>query len=217
MLRQVNIYGHLAERFGSKPLMVDIASPVDAVRALIALRPGFGRELRKGEYHILVKNGDRYFDLGEEELNMQLGHSKEVHIVPVMAGSKGATSGVLKIVLGVALVAGALFFAPVLAAGGLGATAFGFAGMGVTYGQIAMIGVSLAVAGAASLLSPKPKSKDDKKDDSSYIISAGENVAEQGASVPIVLGRFLVGSVVMSIGLSTEQIGQDGLKYPGQG
>lgn len=215
MLRQVYIYGHLADRFGQTPLTVDIISPIEAVRALNASYPGFLKEVRSGAYHILVKNGDRYFDIGENDLGLQLGASREVHIVPVVAGSKN-TSGMLKIVLGVALVAGALFFAPAIAAGGLGATAFGAAGMGITYGQIAMIGVSLAIAGVASLLSPEPKSKD-KQDEESYIISPSENVAEQGAAVPIVVGRYLVGSVVMSMGLSTEQIGTDGITYPGQG
>lgn len=215
MLRQVYIYGHLAERFGEHPVSVDIVSPIEAVRALNALKPGFLQEVRKGEYHVLVKNGERYFDVGEEDLSIQLGNSTEVHIVPVVAGSKNNTTGaLLKIVLGVALVAGAFFLAPAAIAGGLGATAFGMAGMGVTYGQIAMIGLGIAVAGVSQLLAPTPKTKD-KKDDSSYIISPGENVGTQGASVPLVIGRYLVGSVVMSIGLSTEQIGSQGLRYPG--
>lgn len=215
MLRDVYIYGHLAERYGDHPISVDITSPIEAVRALNATYKGFLQHIRSGSYHILVRNGDRYFDVGDENLGIELGASSEVHIVPVVAGSKNS-SGVLKIVLGVALVAGALFFAPAAAAGGLGAVAIGAGGMGITYGQIAMIGVSLAIAGAASLLSPEPKTKD-KKDDSSYIISPSENVSEQGAAVPIVIGRYLVGSVVMSMGLTTEQIGTAGLTYPGQG
>lgn len=212
MLRQVHIYGHLAERFGDRPITVDIVSPIEAIRALNATYQGFLREIRNGSYHVLVKHGENYFDIGEGDLNLELGAAREVHIVPAVAGSKNS-SGILKIVLGVALVAGALFFAP---AAGLGAMAIGAGGVGITYGQIAMIGISLAIAGASALLSPQPKTKD-KKDDSSYIISPSENVAEQGAAVPIVIGRYLVGSVVMSMGITTEQIGTSGLKYPGQG
>lgn len=215
MLRQVYLYGHLAERFGSFPVSVDIVSSIEAIRALNALKPGFSREIRHGEYHILVKHGERYFDLGEEDLTLQLGTAPEVHIVPVIAGAK-RNSGILKVVLGVALAAGALFMAPAIAAGGLGATAFGIAGMGITYGQIAMVGVALAIAGAAQMLAPSKKSKD-KKDDDSYTITPGENVGEQGASVPLVIGRYLVGSVVMSVGLTTEQIGSAGLNYPSGG
>jgi predicted phage tail protein len=215
MMRQVHIYGHLAEKFGDRPLTVDIVSPAEAVRALDATYPGFRQEIRKGEYHVLVKNGERYFDLGQDELTIELGQSREIHIVPVIAGAKNR-GGLLKIVLGVALAAGALFMAPAILAGGLGATAFGAAGMGVTYGQLAMVGVSLAIAGVAALLSPESKSKD-TKDDSSTMVAPSENVGEQGACVPIVVGRYLVGSVLISVGLSTEQIGSQGLTYAGQG
>lgn len=216
MLRQVYLYGRLADRFGAYPVNVDINSPIDAVRALNVLKPGFRQELRQGEYHVLIKNGDRYFDIGEEDLSLQLGNSSEVHIVPVIAGSKGRGAAVLKIILGVALVAGAFFLAPAMvgAAGGLGATAFAVAGMGVTYGQIAMIGLGIAVSGVSALLAPNVKSKD-TKDDSSNIVTPGENVGEQGSCVPLVIGRYLVGSVVMSVGLVTEQVGTDGLSYPG--
>ena len=187
------------------------------MRALTVLRPGFRDELRKGSYHVLLKHGERYFDIGEEDLALELGKASEVHIVPVVEGGK-QTSGILKIVLGVALLAGAFFFAPAAigAAGGMGATAIGFAGMGITYGQIAMIGLGLAIAGAAQLLSPEPKTKKDK-DDKSYIVAPSENTVQQGSSVPIVLGRYMVGSVVMSFGISTEQIGSQGNNYTGQG
>lgn len=219
MLRQVQLHGHLAEQFGNMPLEVDIATPVEAVRALSALKPGFRNELRKGSYHILLKHLDRYFDIGEEDLSLQLGKASEVHIVPVIEGAKSSTTGsVLKIVLGVALVAGAFFLAPVAigAAGGMGATAFGVGSVGVTYGQIAMIGVGLAIAGVSQLLSPQSSAKKEE-DDRSYIAAPSENVTQQGVSVPIVLGRYMVGSVVMSVGISTEQIGSQGLNYPGQG
>ena len=216
MLRTVQLHGHLAERFGEAPLQVDIASPVEAVRALINLKQGFKDELRKGSYHVLIKHGDRYFDLDEKEISLKLGKASEVHFVPAFTGAKGATTaGVLKVVLGVALVAGAFFLAPAIALGGLGATAFSIAGMGISYGSIAMVGVSLAVAGVSAMLTPStPKSKD-QQDTGSNIISTTDNVGDQGAAVPIVLGRYLTGSVVMSVGLATEQIGTQGLNYPG--
>lgn len=220
MLRQVQLHGFLAEKFGSLPLEVDIATPVEAVRALSVLKPGFRNELRQGSYHILLKHEGRYFDIGEEDLALQLGKASEVHILPALEGAKSATTGaVLKIVLGVALVAGAFFLAPAAigAAGGMGAAAFSMAGASITYGQIAMIGVGLAIAGVSQLLAPQSSGVGKEKDDQSYIVSPSENVTQQGTAVPIVLGRYMVGSVVMSVGISTEQIGSEGLRYPGQG
>lgn len=214
MLRHIHLHGALAEKFGEYPYEVDIATPAEAVRALSVLQPGFRQELRHGSYHVLLKHGERFFDIGEEDLALQMGKASEVHFIPVIEGGKN-NSGILKIVLGLALVAGAFFLAPA-AAGGLGASALSFGGMGVTYGQIAMIGVGLAVAGAAQLLAPETKSKKEK-DDKSYIASPSENTVAQGSPVPIVLGRYMVGSVVMSVGISTEQIGSSGIKYPGQG
>ena len=214
MLRTVHLHGHLADRFGKQPMEIDIVTPGEAVRALCALRTGFRDELRKGAYHVLVKHGERYFDVDEKELALQLGRSTEIHFVPVIEGSK--RSGVLKVVLGVALVAGAFLMAPAALAGGLGATAIGVSGMGITYGQIAMIGIGLAVAGVSQLLAPQTKTPEEK-DTSSYIIAPSENTVQQGVSVPIVIGRYMVGSVVMSVGIATEQIGTQGITYPGQG
>ncbi len=212
MLRHIHLHGQLADQFGHHPIEADIVSPIEAVRALLVLRPGIRNELRKGSYHVLAKHGDRYFDLGEEDLGLQLGRSSEIHLVPAMEGAKRG-SAVLKVVLGVALVAGALFMAPAILAGGLGATAIGFAGMGITYGQIAMIGVGLAVAGISQLLAPSTKTPEEKETNS-FIIAPSENTIQQGVSVPIVLGRYMVGSVVMSVGIATEQIGTQGVNYP---
>jgi len=216
MLRQIYLYGHLADRFGERPTEVDITTPVEAVRALTALYPGFRDELRRGAYHVLIKHGDKYFDIGEDQLALQLGQSSEVHIAPAVEGAKRG-GALLKIVLGVALVAGAFFMAPAAAAGGFGAAAFGVGGMGITYGQIAMIGIGLAVAGVSQLLAPQAKTPEEKKDTSSFIIAPSENTVQQGVSVPMVIGRYMVGSVVMSVGIATEQIGSQGIKYPGQG
>ena len=211
MIRTVYLHGRLANEFGSSPVSLDISSPVEAVRALSAIHPNFKSEIRLGSYHILVKSESGQFDIGEEDLRLNLGGAREVHIIPVIAGSKN--SGMMKVVLGVVLAAGAFFMAPVAAAGGLGATALGVGGIGISYGQIAMIGVALALTGVSQMLSPSKKK--DKKDES-YVIGNADNVSEQGVPVPIVIGRFLTGSVVMSMGVSTEQIGSDGVTYPGQ-
>lgn len=214
MMRDVYLQGVLAERYGAKPFHLDVASTGEAVRALCALHDGFKDDIKKGTWHVLIKTGETYYDIGIDEITMSLGQASEIHIVPALkgAGNSNMKTGLLKIVLGVALAAGAFFLAP---AAGLGAVAFGAGGMGITYGQLALVGVALAVAGAASMLSPQEEKKDEK-DDSSYVISPSENTAVQGSSVPVVIGRFLTGSVVMSIGVSTEQIGSDGTHYPAQ-
>lgn len=212
-MREVYLHGRLANEFGDKPLEFSVASVTEATQALIALLPGFDRELRKGSYQILCKNGDSEFDLDESQISMQLGRTREIHFIPVIEGAKGSSNAsAVKIVLGVALVAGALFFSGGLA--GLGAIALGVNGFGLTYGSIAMVGVSMAAAGVSALLAPTPKTPKESEV-TSNIFNNTDNVANQGIPVPCVIGRFRVGSVVMSMGVAVDQIGTDGQYYDG--
>jgi predicted phage tail protein len=73
------------------------------------------------------------------------------------------------------------------------------------------IGASLVLGGVAQLLTPTPQlqtkgQNSDADPRKSYSFSGIQNVSRQGLPVPIVYGETLVGSIVISAGVSTEQV-----------
>lgn len=206
MMRAVHLHGHLAERFGREPLRIDIATTAEAVQALMHMRPGFREVIRSGWYRVIVRHPQTVLEVGEQELQLKLGKSSEIHFIPVVEGAGGR--GIGKIIVGVALVASAIYFAPA-GAGLLGTQLSATAFAGITFGNIALVGIGLALSGVSSLLSPMPKSQGPRESPDrqpSYLFNGPVNVTEQGHPVPIVIGRMRVGSVVASSGIRTENI-----------
>ena len=213
MLRTVVLHGALAARFGSS-FELDIKSPAEALRALMLQIKGFRQAFREGNYRVIRATKDVASSLDLEELKLRLGRSREIHIVPVIAGS--GLSGWGKVLAGVAIIGLAIAAPYALGlAGGLSATfgavsAVGFSG--ISFGQIAAFGALTALAGISQVISPAPSLKGgsastDRKE--SFLFGSGANTTAQGGPVPLVFGEFIVGSVVVSSGLSTEEIGMD--------
>lgn len=216
MLRTVVLHGALAQ-FGDS-FDLDVKSPVEAVRALIVQIKGFRQALREGHYRVLKARPERSpEELSIEELKLRLGRNNEIHIVPVIAGS---ASGMGKILAGVAIIGLAIAAPYALGfAGGIsGALATTFGGIsaigfsGISFGSVAALGAAVALSGVAQMLSPAPTlaggtaSVDTK---ASFLFGSADNVTQQGVPVPLVFGEFVVGSVVISVGLSTEELGTD--------
>lgn len=203
-LRTIHLHGALGDAFGREHRL-DVKTAREAVRALCVLFRGFRQAFEPGRYHVIRGELGRPHGLDGETIDMRLGRA-DLHIVPVVAGAGGRGGAVAKIAIGVAIVAGAFFFAP--AAAGLGATAFSVAGVGVTYGNIVAIGAAVALAGVAQLMAPQPKANVATERDrrESFLFNGITNTIEQGGAVPIVYGRARVGSTVVSAGLQAEQI-----------
>ncbi len=191
MLRTIRIYGRLAKFLKRRKFEAEVSSAAEAVRFLLANFPQLEPELVKGHYRVSVGG----YDLAEDELQAPAGQ-QEIKIIPVVAGA-GAVG---RIIAGVALIA-LSFFLPPVAGIALGTIAFG-------------IGASLVLGGVAQLLTPVPQlyapgasgndtAKDPRK---SYSFSGIQNTSRQGLPVPIVYGETLVGSVVISAGIDTEQV-----------
>ncbi|QEX18481.1 hypothetical protein FRZ44_37880 [Hypericibacter terrae] len=171
--------------------------------------------------------------LGPEDISLRLGDA-DLHIVPVVAGAKGSGMMIGKIVIGVILIATAVFTAgtSLAAAGaigaaslggsvaggvavgsaGLAATAFTVGGLAISYGQIALFGVAMVLSGVSSLLSQQPhagnygnRERPDQRP--SFLTNGVVNTSEEGSPVPIAVGIFLIGSKVVSAGITPEQIG----------
>lgn len=199
-MRTIYLYGEIAKKYGKK-FKLDVATAGEAIRAITTYHPTFAHNLRDGAWHIVRgKKIDSGFSLDEQDVNtFNLGKG-DLHILPAIAGSK--RGGILKVVLGVVLV-GAAFF---LSGGALGAAMPGVLS-GMTYGNMAMLGVALTLAGVSSMLSPEQKG--DKKDQS-YTFNGPGNTSGEGSPVPLVYGEVITGSTMISAGIDIDRLAPAG-------
>lgn len=200
-MRSVHLHGKLGEDFG-KVHQLDVRTAAEAVRALIANYPEITGPLRDGAWHIIRGDVASGMDLDEQDLlDFKLGKA-DLHIVPAIVGAKEeGGSGLLKIVLGVALVGAAFAFS-----GGALATPIMSTGLlsNVTWGNMAMIGAAVALAGVSQLLSPEENSSDEN--DASFLMSGPNNVGGQGSPVPLVYGELIAGTIPISAGITIENV-----------
>jgi predicted phage tail protein len=192
MLRTIKVYGPMATFLKRRVFKADVANPAEAVRFLIANFPALERHMADQYYKVHVS--DRALELGSapDELHLPIGQQETISIIPVMAGA-GATG---RIIAGIALVAFSLLLPGVGAAIG-----------GALMTKIGLIGGALILGGIAELLTPIPKiggAEDDPR--KSYSFSGVQNVSRQGVPVPIVYGEMIVGSIVISAGISTDKV-----------
>lgn len=191
-MKTVILLGELGKRFGRKHLL-DVASPAEAIRALCANFREF-REFvsRSAERNVAYRVLNRREDVAADELHNPA--SQTIMFVPVVGGASFWTK-FRKLIIGGALIA-ASFFVPPLALIGTATLA------SVTF----TIGVSLALGGVAQLLAPTPKKPKDQTNDAGYVFSGSVNTTAQGQTIPVGYGRLIVGSAVISAGISVEDI-----------
>lgn len=205
MLREIRLYGRLAKFIGHRVLHADVASAAEAVKFLLANWPDVERHMADQRYRVCI--GDDALEL--DELGHPIGQ-QPIKIIPVVAGAitwGEFWGGVGKVLTGVAIVAAAIFAAPLLApilGAGL-AGAIGSIGIGV--------GASLVLGGISNMLTPvssmaptNPSYGDDSDPRKSYGFSGIQNTSRQGVPCPIVFGEALVGSVVISAGIDVVQV-----------
>jgi len=205
MLRKIKVYGNLAKFLGQRTFEAAVSSPAEAVRFLLANFPAL--EAHMANQHYKIKTGRARLDL--EDLHYPLG-LEPIEIIPVLVGAGNVGGAIGKIVAGVALVAAA-FFIP-------GAAAWlGPLATNLTVG----VGTSLALGGVAQLISPVPQisgpgispqmgasaAQNNPGDPrNSFSFSGIQNVARQGVPVPVIYGETIVGSIVISLGVSTDKL-----------
>jgi predicted phage tail protein len=197
-LRTVRLYGALGAKFGRVHSLA-VESCADAVRALVALLPGFERELMTSKdkgvaYACFI--GKR--NIKEEQLIDPPG-SEEIRIAPMVMGGKRA--GLFQLIVGTVMIVAGFF-----TAGGTWA-ALAAAGIGSTAGMLAMGGLMLALGGVMQMLSPQQKglsTKDGPDNGTSYNFNGPVNTTAQGNPVPVLYGELYVGSATISAGLFAE-------------
>ena len=203
-MRKVKLYGELAEFTGKKEIIADIADVAESVRMLVANFAGLENHMANNQYVVTVGNTS----IGLDEINDPIGKS-EILITPVIAGAGGNTG---KILLGAALIGLSFVTFGTSAAfaggslSGLGTTAGMF---GTAWGSKALfgLGAALVLGGISGMLTPTPKTPEQTEDPrESFNFSGITNTSAAGVPVPIVLGRTITGSVVVSAGIDTVQV-----------
>ena len=192
------LYGRLGATYG-KVHRYDVVSPAQAIKALSVTIKGFKQSLIDGGYYRVLVGGKD--EVSIDQLGNPMSDRETIRIVPVVAGAEGLG----KVVLGVALVA----FAGPLA--GFAGTAFGAtaATTAVIASSISSIGVSLAIGGVSQMLfSPQAQTQSSEREENkpSFIFNGAVNTTRQGNCVPICYGRMIVGSQVISAGLSVDEL-----------
>lgn len=191
VLREIRLYGALGREFG-RVFRLDVATPAEAVSALRAVLPGFARAFlgRDGQqaYHVFVGRKVCRRSLTTEELCEPLGAADPIMLVPVIAGAKRA--GTSQVILGYVLMVAGAFLA---------------AYTGSDYGLVSL-GFQMMLGGVIKMLSPQKEGKAASSNLPSYVFDGVVNNTEQGGPVPVRYGRAMVGSTVVSQGISTQEL-----------
>lgn len=202
-LKRVRLLGAAGRKFG-RVFYLAVSSPAEAVRAISVLRPEFrswvlAQHDRGVAWRVITDTPE-----GIEADALLLGTGKDIILAPVMVGAGGNFGNILKIVLGVALIAASIFIP-----GGamIFGTAFGKLSLGV-----GLVGGALVLGGVAGLLTPTPKLSGPNLGDyggvqgrggvensrvedlESNLFSRGQGSSGQGEAVPVLYGQRRVTS-----------------------
>ena len=218
MLREIRVYGELAMFMGVKSFMAEARDAAEAMRYLLVNFAGLEAHMAQHDYRVLVGS----YNIGEEELNHPVGQSI-IRIIPVVAGAitwkQVFGGGVGRIIAGVLLI-GAAFLT-----GGASIGLLGLAAPVAVSSILGGIGLSLALGGVAQLLTPVPRiappsmassgaassspstmRESELDPQKSYSFTGIQNTSTQGTPVPIIYGETVVGSVVISANISTQEV-----------
>ena len=192
-MKTIMLYGNLGAEFG-RVHHYDVATPIEALKALSVTIKGFKKSfIDGGSYRILVGGKN---DLTLDETVNPISNKESIKIIPLVSGA-GKSKGIFNIILGAALI----HFS-----GGL---ATGLSSSFMTQATFQQVGMSLIMSGVSQLLFPPPKapvSQERPENMPSFIFNGAVNTTRQGNPVPLCYGRMIVGSQVISAGLSVEQL-----------
>jgi predicted phage tail protein len=209
-VRKVFFHGALGQKYGREHSL-EIKTPAEAVRAFTYQVKGFRKDFEGMDYRVVRKDQAGEQELPLDGMHFRLGGAPELHFYPTLRGEKDRGTG--KILAGIAIAATALITAG--AGGGFLGRATGRtvarSGLfsGVTFGAVATLGGALILGGIASKLSPTPQvgNYSERSDERpSFLFNGPVNVSAQGVAVPVVYGTVRTGSVIVSSGITTEQL-----------
>lgn len=192
-MRTIRVFGDLAKRLGQRIFVADVASAAEAVRFLVSNFPWLQTYMQDRYYRVFAST----CSLGEDNLHDPVSRHEDILICPVVTGSGGSITNI--IVGGLLIVASFFTFGvPLL--------------LGVTLGGLLFsVGVALVLGGVAQLLAPQTDtSQVDVEEIESYNFSGLQNTSRQGVAVPVCYGEVVTGSVVISAGVSVQDLDPNG-------
>ena len=197
-MKTIMLYGPIGARFG-RVHRYSVSSPAEAIKALSATLEGFKKAFIDGGHYRILVGGKESVNIDESAY--PTSDRETIRVIPVVAGAEGLA----KVVLGGALI---------IASGGLAAKlggAFGFstATTAILASSISSIGVSLAIGGVSQMLfSPQLNNSSAERPENkpSFIFNGAVNTTRQGNPVPVCYGRMIVGSQIISAGLTVAEV-----------
>ncbi|MCO7246350.1 hypothetical protein [Halomonas sp. Mc5H-6] len=184
-MKEIHLHGSLGAHFGER-FSLDVRDPAEAVRALTVQLPGFRSAIEANNWHVIrgpLESGD---DLDEDGLTVALGNQHEIHIMPAVEGA----GEVFNVIAGAALIAVGVLngFNPYLISAGAG----------------------MAIGGVVQMTTSVPGSNYNERESPaerpSFLFDGPVNTSTQGLPVPVIYGRVRVGSVVISAGMTAEEL-----------
>lgn len=185
-LPTIHLHGAAAERFTSEPIEYAADDLRDVLSMLKSRFPEFKPFLSEHpDFYVVLTDKDKQNprQVHPEFAATPFQDVEEVHLIPAQQGA-GIEAALI---------------------------AWGFSAMAASIISTVVVNLAIGlVMGAVSrMLAPKPDtSKGSERPDEqpSYLYNGPENVIEQGYQVPVVYGTAMTGSVVVSAGISVEQI-----------
>lgn len=190
-MRTVKLYGEMIKKYG-REFVLEVESVTEAIRALAANFPGFEKDLLNSHdrgIKYIVKVDDKH--VKESELNNNLSPNSTIRIAPIVAGSK--RGGIFQAIIGAVLVIAGLVL--------------------VSFGQawgayLIKLGAVMIAGGIVQLLTPLPKTggiNENPENKPNNYFDGAVNTTAQGHPVPLGYGKLIVGSAVISAGLTVEE------------
>ena len=189
----VRFYGDL-KQFGAV-FKLDIGSVSEAVRALVTQIPGLREHIEKGSYKVRVDG--RY--IGNDDVQTVVNST--LHFTPVVQGAGKNLAAIGQIVVGIVMIVASFY------TGGATAMAYFASGAGMILGGVAQLLTKM----------PSMDSMSDSDDLKSSSFSNLDNMTAQGAPVPLIYGKMMVGSKVLSQGVRSVYSGSGGDGSGGSG
>lgn len=186
----VRFYGDL-QRYGRK-FKLDVLTAGEALHALMLQIPGLRQHIQGDFYRVRIAGNDISEDGVQMGMSSILRGGDVIHLIPRAVGAGGAFQAIAG---GILVVAGIV----------VGVMA-GWTGIGASIG-VAMIGagVGMMMGGIAMMLTKTPKTNTDGgSTNNNTSFSNLDNTVAQGQPLPLAYGRMMIGSKVLSQGLSTE-------------
>lgn len=190
-MKTLKLHGFMAEKYGSE-FQLAASTPRELIKALAVQLPGFDKDVRDGEWHVVRGDlDDAGFDqsYNEESVGMQLPEGEVIHLIPALAA---AGNGAFQTILGIVLiVVGAIFYY----------TPFGT--------PLIATGAGLLVGGIIQMTTKIPgtdTNQEGANDRASFLFTGPKNQSTQGVAIPRGYGRCRVGSVVISVGLYARKL-----------